>query len=63
MRRLRCNNSVFDSLGIFYISSSQGGWTWLSSEGRYMGATAYGDNSRQTNRFYAPMRQLFSLQP
>jgi carbamoyltransferase len=28
-----------------------------------MGATAYGDNSRQTNRFYAPMRQLFSLQP
>jgi carbamoyltransferase len=65
MHRLRSNDSVFDSLGIFYsvISSSQGGWTWLSSEGRYMGATAYGDNSRQTNRFYAPIGQLFSLQP
>jgi hypothetical protein len=65
MRRLRCNDSVFDSLGIFYsvVSSSQGGWTWLSSEGRYMGATAYGNNNRQTNRFYTPMRQLFSLQP
>ena len=44
MRRLYCNNSIFDSLGVFYsvISSTQGGWTWLSSEGRYMGATAYG---------------------
>jgi carbamoyltransferase len=31
---------VFDSLGMFcsVISSTQGGWTALSSEGRYMGA-------------------------
>src|SRR4029079_3828609 len=31
MRRLYCNNSIFDSLGMFYsvISSTQGGWTWL----------------------------------
>jgi carbamoyltransferase len=33
MRRLYCNDSMFDSLGAFYsvISSTQGGWTWLSS--------------------------------
>ncbi len=51
MRRLYCKDSVFDSLGIYYavISSTQGGWTWLSSEGRYMGATA----SRRTD----PCRQ------
>ena len=31
MRRLYCNDSMFDSLGAFYsvISSTQGGWTWL----------------------------------
>ncbi len=65
MRQLRCNNSVFDSLGIYYsvISSTQGGWTWLSSEGRYMGAAAYGDPDRRTNPFYAPLREIFSLQP
>ena len=30
MRRLYCNDSMFDSLGAFYsvISSTQGGWTW-----------------------------------
>ena len=49
MERVYCNNSIFDSLGVFYsvISSTQGGWTWLSSEGRYMGATAYGNNRPQ----------------
>ena len=48
MRRLYCNDSMFDSLGAFYsvISSTQGGWTWLSSEGRYMGAAAWGDMDR-----------------
>ena len=48
MRRLYCNDSMFDSLGAFYsvISSTQGGWTWLSSEGRYMGAAAWGDMNR-----------------
>ncbi len=65
MRRLYSNDSVFDSLGIFYsvISSTQGGWTWLSSEGRYMGATAYGNGDRKTNPYYAALKPIFSLQP
>ncbi len=60
LERLAGNDSVFDSLGAFYsvISSTQGGWTWLSSEGRYMGAAAWGDMNRATNRFYAPLRQV-----
>src|SRR6201989_34296 len=39
MQQLYCNDSMFDSLGALYsvISSTQGGWPWLSSEGRYMG--------------------------
>ena len=50
MRQLYCNDSMFNSLGAFYsvISSTQGGWTWLSSEGRYMGAAAWGDMNRAT---------------
>jgi carbamoyltransferase len=65
MRLLRCNHSVFDSLGTYYgvISSTQGGWTWLSSEGRYMGAAAYGNSDRATNLFYSELRNIFSLQP
>jgi carbamoyltransferase len=65
MQRLYANDSVFDSLGIFYavISSTQGGWTWLSSEGRYMGATAYGDTDRATNRYYAALKSIFLLAP
>ena len=64
MRQLYGNDSVFDSLGIFYavISSTQGGWTWLSSEGRYMGATAYGNGDRKTNPYYAQLKSIFSLQ-
>ncbi len=60
MRRLSCNDSVFDSLGAFYsvISSTQGGWTWLSSEGRYMGAAAWGDMNRATNPYYARLRDV-----
>ena len=63
MKRLYTNDSVFDSLGLYYavISSTQGGWTWLSSEGRYMGATAYGDNDRKTNRYYAALKSIFVL--
>ena len=51
MRQLYCNDSMFNSLGAFYsvISSTQGGWTWLSSEGRYMGAAAWGDMNRASN--------------
>jgi carbamoyltransferase len=65
MKLLYTNNSVFDSLGIFYavISSTQGGWTWLSSEGRYMGATAYGDNDRKSNPYYKALKEIFKLQP
>ena len=60
MRRLYCNDSVFDSLGAFYsvISSTQGGWTWLSSEGRYMGAAAWGDMNRASNPYYARLQDV-----
>ncbi len=65
MHRLYCNDSVFDSLGLYYavISSTQGGWSWLSSEGRYMGATAYGDNGRSSNRYYPALKNIFVLRP
>ncbi|MCO5129200.1 MAG: carbamoyltransferase [Xanthobacteraceae bacterium] len=65
IREIACNDSVFDSLGAFYsvISSTQGGWTWLSSEGRYMGAAAWGDMNRATNRFYARLREVLDLGP
>jgi carbamoyltransferase len=60
MRRLYCNDSVFDSLGAFYsvISSTQGGWTWLSCEGRYMGAAAWGDMNRATNPYYGQLKNV-----
>ena len=60
MRRLYCNDSMFDSLGAFYsvISSTQGGWTWLSSEGRYMGAAAWGDMNRASNPFYGRLKEV-----
>ena len=60
MQQLYGNNSMFDSLGMFYsvVSSTQGGWTWLSSEGRYMGAAAWGDMNRVTNPYYARLRQV-----
>jgi len=65
MRLVRCNHSVFDSLGTYYgvISSTQGGWTLLSSEGRYMGAAAYGNADRNTNAVYSGLRNIFGLQP
>src|SRR5580692_2683186 len=65
MRKLRCNCSTFDSLGFFYsvISATQGGWTWLSSEGRYMGAAGFGNGDRLTNSFYASLARIFSLEP
>src|SRR5258706_8579199 len=63
MRRLYCNDSVFDSLGAFYstISSTQGGWTWLSSEGRYMGAAAWGDMNRASNPYYARLKEVLDF--
>ncbi len=63
MRRLYCNDSMFDSLGAFYsvISSTQGGWTWLSSEGRYMGAAAWGDMNRASNPYYIRLREVLDF--
>jgi len=63
MQQLCCNDSMFDSLGIFYsvISSTQGGWTWLSSEGRYMGAAAWGDMNRASNPYYARLREVLDF--
>src|SRR3982074_113430 len=60
MRQLYCNDSMFDSLGAFYsvVSSTQGGWTWLSSEGRYMGAAAWGDMNRASNPYYARLKDI-----
>lgn len=61
LERIRHNRSLMDSLGALYsiISSTQGGWTSLSSEGRYMGAAAWGNNERLTNPYYRQLRQLF----
>ena len=59
MRRLYCNDSMFDLLGAFYsvISSTQGGWTWLSSEGRYMGAAAWRHEPRHQSVLCAAARR------
>jgi len=65
LRKLRCNGSAFDSLGFFYtvLSATQGGWTLLSCEGRYMGAAAFGNGDRLTNTFYPSLAKIFSLEP
>jgi carbamoyltransferase len=57
--------SRLDSLGAMYLylSATQGGWPPLSSEGRYMGAAAWGDGNRLTNRYYRRLRHLFHLGP
>ena len=61
IRLIYRNRDIFDSLGGFYsmISSTQGGWTILSSEGRYMGSAAWGDGERLTNPYYRQLRELF----
>ena len=63
MERLYGNDSMFDSLGAFYsvISSTQGGWTWLSSEGRYMGAAAWGDMNRTSNPYYRRLKPVLQF--
>jgi carbamoyltransferase len=50
-----------DSLGNFYglLATFLGGWSALSSEGRYMGAAAWGNSDRLTNPFYKKLRQYF----
>jgi carbamoyltransferase len=63
LRRLSCNTSMFESLGAFYsvISSTQGGWTWLSCEGRYMGAAAWGNMDRGSNPYYGRLKHVLVL--
>jgi len=65
MKLLWQNDSLFDSIGAMYavISSTQGGWTQLSSEGRYMGAAAWGDYDRRTNPYYQRLRELLVFAP
>lgn len=60
LKKIYCNNSIMDSLGILYgyLSATQGGWSFLSSEGRYMGAAAWGDQNRLTNPYYSRLRQI-----
>jgi carbamoyltransferase len=62
---IRNYSNLFDSMGFLYavISSTQGGWTTLSSEGRFMGASAWGDTNRLTNPFYKSLRQIFYFGP
>ncbi len=57
------NQNLNDSLGTLYrfLSATQGGWTPYSSEGRYMGAAAWGDQDRMTNTYYPQLRELISL--
>ena len=60
---MRENESTIDSLGYLYgyLSSTQGGWSFLSSEGRYMGAAAWGNPDRVTNPYYRRLRQILYL--
>lgn len=57
--------SRFDSLGTMYamLSVTQGGWPPLSAEGRYMGATAWGDGNRLTNPYYRRLKHIFHFGP
>lgn len=57
--------SRYDSLGAMYgyLSSTQGGWPELSSEGRYMGAAAWGDGNRLTNPHYRRLKHLLHFGP
>ena len=61
LERFYIGERILDSIGMMYlyISSTQGGWPPLSSEGRYMGAVAWGNSNRATNSYYQPLRKLF----
>lgn len=61
LTKLFANNNLCDSLGTFYaiLSSTQGGWRSISSEGRYMGAVAWGNYDRLTNPYYRRLREIF----
>ncbi len=55
------NDGFWDSLGMMYgiLSSTLGGWPLLSSEGRFMGAAAWGNLNRLTNPYYSQLRDIF----
>jgi carbamoyltransferase len=57
--------SRLDSVGTTYafLSATQGGWPPLSSEGRYMGAAAWGNGKRLTNPYYRRLKHLFHFGP
>ncbi|MFO1041977.1 MAG: carbamoyltransferase C-terminal domain-containing protein [Planctomycetaceae bacterium] len=61
LHRFYIGERILDSIGMMYlyISSTQGGWPPLSSEGRYMGAVAWGNSDRATNVYYPQLRKLF----
>jgi carbamoyltransferase len=65
LKRIYNNQSMMDSIGFLYsyLSSTQGGWPVLSSEGRYMGAAAWGNTNRLTNPYYLRLRQLVYFGP
>lgn len=65
LQLIHSNDSIFDSIGqmFLYLSSCQGGWPPLSSEGRYMGAAAWGNNDRMTNPYYRSLREIFRFGP
>lgn len=65
IERLHQNDSLFDSLGLMYgiLSSTQGGWPALSSEGRFMGAAAWGNMDRLTNPYYSRLRNVLHFGP
>lgn len=67
LTRVYANNSLFDSLGVMYgvLASGIGGWPPLASEGRLMGASAYGDMNRETNQYYLALKkaELVQLEP
>jgi carbamoyltransferase len=57
--------SQLDSIGAMYelLSATQGGWSQATAEGRYMGAAAWGDGNRLTNRYYRRLKDLFYFGP
>jgi carbamoyltransferase len=65
IEKLYQNKGFWDSLGQMYgvLSSTQGGWPFLSSEGRFMGASAWGNMNRLTNPYYSALRDVFHYGP
>jgi carbamoyltransferase len=63
--RLMQKNDLMDSLGMLYgvLSSRLGGWPPLHSDGRFMGAAAWGDGDRLTNPYYRRLREILHFAP